>query len=52
MNYKQNLTVPRLIWAVYIFWVVVLVFALTRPVKYDMNGYMPESNYIHSEIKP
>lgn len=44
-------TVPQVIWALYVFWAIVLVFWIRRPTKYELNGAVPSSDYIHSEIQ-
>lgn len=43
-------TIPNLIIALYVFWAIVLVYTLTRPTKYELNGVMPGSEYVHSQI--
>lgn len=45
-------TIPHLIFALYVLWAIMLVYTLTRATKYELNGVMPGSDYIHSEIQP
>lgn len=44
-------SIHHLIIALYVFWAVAIAYTLTRPSKYELNGVMPGSDYVHSEIK-
>lgn len=44
--------IPYLFYAVYVTAIIVLVIMIVNRDNYPLNGYMPDSNCVHSEIQP